>query len=139
MKEVIYTTSATSIGGRNGHVKNADGQVDLDLKTPGLKDDRTGTTPEDLFAAGYSACFNGALGAAMRIKRVKIEGEPTVTIEISLGKDADGNFQLAARIEAHIPGVDEALGHALLQDAHNICPYSRATRGNIEVTLHLLK
>jgi len=137
--DVIYTTSATSIGGRNGHVKNKDGQIDLELKTPGLKDDRTGTTPEDLFAAGYAACFNGALGAAMRIKRVKVEGEPTVTVEISLGKNEDGSFQLAANIGAHIPGVDEALANELLKDAHNICPYSRATKGNVEAKLHLVK
>jgi peroxiredoxin, ohr subfamily len=128
-----------SLGGRDGHVKNADGQIDLDLKTPGLKDNRKGTTPEDLFACGYAACFNGALGAAMRIKRVKTEEAPTVEVEISLGKNEDGSFQLAANIGARIPGVDEKLANELLHDAHNICPYSRATRGNIEAKLYLIK
>lgn len=135
MDTVLYTTSATAVGGRDGHVRNADGQIDLDMKTPGAPGDRTGTTPEDLFAAGYAACFNGALNLAMRLKRVKPAGEPSVEVEIRLGKTDSGDFQLGARIEARIPGVEKALAHELMVDAHNICPYSRATRGNIKAEL----
>ena len=136
--DTIYTTSAVSVGGRDGHVKNADGQIDLDLKTPGSPGDRKGTTPEDLFAAGYSACFNSALNHVMRIKRIKPSGDTTVKIDISLGKDPEGNFRLGARIEGHIPGVEPAQARELMEQAHTVCPYSRATKGNIDAELSIV-
>ena len=136
--EILYTTSATSVGGRDGHVKNADGQIDMDLKTPGAKDGRVGTTPEDLFAAGFSACFNSALNHVMRAKRIRPEGDTSVKIEVSLGKTETGDFRLAAKIEGHIPGMDTAQAQELMHEAHQVCPYSRATRGNIDVDLSVI-
>ena len=130
----IYTTSATVVGGRDGHVKTADGHLDMDLKTPGAPGERTGTTPEDLFAAGYAACYNSALNHVARMKRIKT-GEVSVKVEISLGKDDDDNFQLAAKIAARVPGVDEKTARELADAAHTVCPYSRATRGNIPVDI----
>lgn len=134
--EILYRTSATAEGGRNGHVKSQDGFIDMNLKTPGsMGGPGGGTTPEDLFAAGYSACFNGALLLSMRLKHIKTKEEPTVKVEITLGKTEEGDFKLAANIEADIYGVDQKTADELIKDAHNICPYSRATRGNMEVKL----
>jgi len=135
---VLYTTSAVSVGGRDGHVKNADGQIDMDLKTPGAKEGRVGTTPEDLFAAGYAACFNSALNHVMRLQRIRPEGDSVITVEISMGTTESGNFQLAATIKGHIPGMEESLVEALMEEAHQVCPYSRATRGNIDVVLQVI-
>ncbi|MDR0230591.1 MAG: organic hydroperoxide resistance protein [Dysgonamonadaceae bacterium] len=134
----LYTTSATAVGGRDGHVKSADGQIDINLKTPGAPGDNTGTTPEDLFAAGYAACFNGAFNLAARLKRIKT-GEVSVNVEISLNKTDDGKLQLAAKITAHVPDVDEKTARELIEDAHSICPYSRATQGNIPVQLEVTR
>lgn len=134
--EKLYTTSATSIGGRNGHVKSQDGFIDMDLKVPGSMGGSGGaTTPEDLFASGYSACFNGALGLAMRLKRIRATENTTIKIEVTLGKTDGGDLQLGARIFGTIPGVERRTAEELMRDAHNICPYSRATRGNIDVEL----
>ena len=134
----LYTTSATAVGGRDGHVKSADGQIDINLKTPGAPGNNTGTTPEDLFAAGYAACFNGAFNLAARLKRIKT-GEVSVNVEISLNKTDDGKLQLAAKITAHVPDVDEKTARELIEDAHGICPYSRATQGNIPVQLEITR
>ena len=128
----IYSTSAVSVGGRDGHVKSADGIIDLDLRTPGTGG--KGTTPEDLFACGWAACFNGALNLAIRLNRVKT-GEVSVKCTVTLGKTEAGNFQLAGEIEATVPGVDQETAQKLVEQAHTICPYSRATHGNIEVKL----
>lgn len=135
IKEKVYSIGAVSVGGRTGRVRSDDGTVNLELKTPGSPGSEGFANPEMLFAAGYAACFNGALGLAARLKRVTI-GETVVKVTVSLGKDADGNFQLAAVIEAQVPETDQKTAEELVRDAHNICPYSRATRGNIEVELH---
>jgi len=133
----LYTTSATAIGGREGHVKSADGQIDMNLKTPGAPGDNKGTTPEDLFASGYAACFNGAFNLAARLKRIRT-GEVSITVEISLNKTDEGKLQLAAKITAHVSGVDEKTARELAEDAHGICPYSRATQGNIPVQIEVV-
>ncbi len=132
----LYITSAKAVGGRDGHVKSADGQIDMNLKTPGAPGDNTGTTPEDLFAAGYAACFNGAFNLAARLKRIRT-GEVSITVEISLNKTDEGKFQLAAKITAHVPGVDEKTARELAEEAHGICPYSRATQGNMPVRIEV--
>ena len=117
INEKMYTTSAVSVGGRNGHVKSADGFIDMDLRTPGAMGGPGGaTTPEDLFASGYAACFNGALNLAASLSKIKV-GETKVTVEVSLGKDADGNLQLGAKIEAIVPGVDQATAQQLVDKA----------------------
>lgn len=135
--ETLYTATATAVGGREGHVKSTDGVIDMALKMPVGMGGAGGnaTNPEQLFAAGYSACFNGALNLNARMKRIRT-GEVSVTVSVSIGKTAEGAFQLAAKIEANIPGVTEEVAKELVEAAHQTCPYSRAIRGNIEVELH---
>ncbi len=134
LTEVLYSTAATSVGGRQGHVKSADGVLDLELGAPGSKM-RVTANPETLFAAGYSACFQGALAAQAKKEDIDTS-ESTVTATVSFGKADDGGVGIAVAIEAHVPGVDVAKVQELADVAHaEICPYSKATRGNIEVTI----
>ena len=133
LTEVLYTTAATAEGGRQGHVKSADGIIDLELGAPGSKS-RPTANPETLFAAGYSACFQGAL--ANRAKTVDIDtSDSTVTAEVSFGPSEDGGFGLAVELKVEIPGVEAEQAHELVELAHQFCPYSKATRGNINVEL----
>jgi lipoyl-dependent peroxiredoxin len=133
LTKVSYTSSARARGGREGHVTSADGVVDLDLARPGSVSEPT-ANPETLFAAGYAACFQGAL--ANRAKTQGIDtSDSTVTANVSLGAAEDGGVGLAVELEVDIPGVDPAKAQELLELAHQYCPYSKATRGNIEVTL----
>lgn len=136
LTKVAYTTSATAHGGRAGHVISADGVIDLDMAQPGTTDKPT-ANPETLFAAGYSACFQGALA-----NRAKLQGIDTsaseVTAEVSFGPSEDGGFGIAVELKVHIPGVDLAKARELVDLAHAFCPYSKATRDNIEVTLTVL-
>jgi Ohr subfamily peroxiredoxin len=137
--EAIYTASATATGdGRNGHVRSADGILDFDLAVPKEMGGPGGalTNPEELFAAGYAACFHSALKAAARLAKVTL-ADTAVTIDIGVGRNEQGGFGLKAAIEAEINGVDEATARQLLETAHQLCPYSNATRGNIEVDLSL--
>ena len=137
--EAIYTASATATGdGRNGHVRSADGVLDFDLAVPKEMGGPGGalTNPEELFAAGYAACFHSALKAAARLAKVTLT-DTAITIDIGVGRNDKGGFQLKAAIEAEITGVDEATAHQLLETAHQLCPYSNATRGNIDVQLTL--
>lgn len=132
----MYTAVATSVGGRAGHVKSEDGIIDMDLRAPKEMGGPGGAAnPELLFAAGYSACFNSALNFVARTKRIRV-GETTVTIAASLGKNEEDQFQLAARIDVNVPGVTPEVAEELVKEANAVCPYSRATKGNIEVTLH---
>ena len=133
LNKVTYTTSATAKGGRAGHVRSADGLVDFDLAQPGTTPEPA-VNPETLFAAGYSACFQGAL--ANRAKAQGIDtSDSTVTANVSFGPSDDGGSGLAVELEVSIPGVDAAKAQELVELAHQFCPYSKATRGNIEVTL----
>ena len=133
LTEVAYTTAASAKGGRAGHVKSADGIIDLDLAQPGTSSEPK-ANPETLFAAGYAACFQGAL--ANRAKTQGIDtSDSTVTAEVSFGRTDDGGVGLAVAITAEIPGVDSAKGQELVELAHQFCPYSKATRGNIVVTV----
>lgn len=134
--EKLYQTYAVSVGGRDGHVSSADGIIDLDLRIPQSMGGKGGaTTPEDLFASGWSACFNGALHMAIMQNHIRLPEEPIVKITVILGKTSEGNFQLAGEIEATIPGVDQQTADKLIKQAEKICPYSRATHGNIDVKL----
>ncbi|WP_236790698.1 organic hydroperoxide resistance protein [Amycolatopsis sp. GM8] len=132
--EALYTAVATSRGdGRNGEVTSSDGVIDEQLAIPKEMGGPGGerTNPEQLFAAGYSACFHSALQAVARQSKVALNGT-TVTAEVSIGKDGDA-FGLAVKLEATLPGLEQGRADELVALAHQLCPYSRATRGNIEV------
>ncbi|MGF1425631.1 organic hydroperoxide resistance protein [Kitasatospora sp. LaBMicrA B282] len=133
----LYTTAATSTGdGRNGHVRTADGVFDADLAVPkemgGPGGDRT--NPEQLFAAGYAACFHNGLRLIAAGQKTPVAGS-TVTAEVSLLAIDDGRFTLAVALTAHLPGLAQATADQLMQDTHRVCPYSNSTRGNVEVAL----
>jgi osmotically inducible protein OsmC len=133
LKKVAYTTAATAHGGRAGHVRSADGLVDFDLAQPGTTPEPA-VNPETLFAAGYAACFQGALENRAKTKGVDTSSS-TVTAQVSFGPSEDGGFGLAVELEVDIPGVDAAQAQELVELAHQFCPYSKATRDNIVVTL----
>ena len=134
LTKVAYTTSATAKGGRAGHVTSADGVIDLDLAQPGSFHGDPKANPETLFAAGYSACFQGALANRAKTRGVDTS-DSTVTAEVSFGPSEDGGFGLAVELKVHVPGVDPETVRELIELAHEFCPYSKATRGNIKVTL----
>ncbi|MBA0049979.1 organic hydroperoxide resistance protein [Streptomyces sp. AJS327] len=133
--EVSYTAVATAENGRDGRVCSDDGRLDVVVNPPReMGGSGAGTNPEQLFAAGYSACFQGALSAVARQEHVDISTS-TVTARVGIGKTSDGGFGLTVTLSASIPKVDRATARQLMERAHQVCPYSRATRGNIEVTL----
>lgn len=137
--EKLYTAQATATGGRNGHVKSSDGVLDLDVRMPKELGGSGGaySNPEQLFAAGYAACFDSALNLVIRTQKVTT-GTTTVIANVSLGKNDNGGFGLAVKLQVAIPGVDPETGKELIEKAHQVCPYSNATRGNIEVELALI-
>jgi osmotically inducible protein OsmC len=134
--KAIYTAVATATGGRNGHVKSDNGVLDVQVRMPkalgGLNDDFT--NPEQLFAAGYSACFDSALNLVIKQTKVKT-GETTVTSKVSIGQIENGGFGLAVEMSVNIPEVSLEEANELVEKAHQICPYSNAIRNNIEVNL----
>ncbi|MEV0264883.1 organic hydroperoxide resistance protein [Streptomyces sp. NPDC050617] len=133
--DVVYTAVATAENGRDGRVASDDGQLDVVVNPPKeMGGSGAGTNPEQLFAAGYSACFQGALGVVARKEKADISGS-TVTAKVGIGKTPEGGFGLKVELSASIPNVDAATAKDLLEKAHQVCPYSNATRGNIEVTL----
>ena len=134
--KVLYTAVATATGGRNGQVKTDNGVLDLPVRAPkamgGANDDYT--NPEQLFAAGYAACFDSALNYAIRLEKVRT-GETSVTAKVSIGPLEGGAFGLAVELAVNIPGVSIEEAQRLTERAHQVCPYSNATRNNIEVNL----
>ncbi|MFI5757029.1 organic hydroperoxide resistance protein [Streptomyces sp. NPDC051569] len=133
--DVVYTAVATAENGRDGRVSSDDGKLDVVVNPPKeMGGSGAGTNPEQLFAAGYSACFQGALGVVARQAKADISGS-TVTAKVGFGKTEAGGFGLEVAISASIPNVDEATAKELLEKAHAVCPYSNATRGNIKVEL----
>lgn len=139
--KAMYTATATIQGGRTGKVETSDGALKLELSMPEAMGGQggSGTNPEQLFAAGYGACFASALEHVAEQDGVKLE-QVVVKHHVSIGKDtADNGFQLAVAIDAQIPGVERDVAQDLLQKAHDFCPYSKATRGNIEVKLSLIE
>ncbi|WP_295123311.1 organic hydroperoxide resistance protein [uncultured Chitinophaga sp.] len=136
MIKPLYTASATAKGGRNGHIKSSDGVLDLEVRTPKELGGSGGsyTNPEQLFAAGYAACFDSALSLVIRTAKVEA-GETTVTGHVGIGKNDAGGFGLAVTLEVHIPGVSADVADELVAKAHQVCPYSNAIRGNVEVIL----
>ncbi|AMX00575.1 MULTISPECIES: organic hydroperoxide resistance protein [Rummeliibacillus] len=137
---VLYTASATAVGGRLGRVVSSDNVLDLDLKTPKELGGPGGygTNPEQLFAAGYSACFDSALNLVIKTQRVKEVTSTAVTANVSIFKGENNGFKLAVELEAEVEGVDKETAQKLVEAAHQVCPYSNATRGNIEVTLKVV-
>ncbi len=135
---VLFTSTATAKGGRNGHVKSDDGVLDLNLVMPGSPEskEQSGTNPEQLFAAGYSACFDGALN--LMAKRQNKDIESTITAAVSLNKDQeDDGFKISVELHANLKGVSQEEAEELVKAAHEFCPYSKATRGNIDVQLEV--
>ncbi|MEV6245292.1 organic hydroperoxide resistance protein [Streptomyces sp. NPDC051742] len=132
--DVLYTAVATAENGRDGRVATDDGRLDVVVNPPkAMGGSGAGTNPEQLFAAGYSACFQGALGVVARNENADVSGA-TVTAEVGIGKNDDG-FGIIVKISATIPNVDVETAKSLIEKAHQVCPYSKATRGNITVEL----
>ncbi|WP_088314354.1 organic hydroperoxide resistance protein [Kineosporia sp. R_H_3] len=134
--DALYTAVATATGdGRNGHVRSDDGLVDTDVRMPaGLGGPGGATNPEQLFAAGYAACFHSAVKVVARRDKLDVDGTE-ITTRVSIGSNGAGGFGLAVELDLHAPNLDKAAAQDLLEKAHQVCPYSNATRGNIEVTL----
>ena len=134
MTDAIYTAHAHAVGGRNGTAKSDDGHLDVKLAYPkSMGGDGNGTNPEQLFAAGYSACFLGALGLVARNMGVKL-GEHSLDAEVDLIKD-DTSFHIGVRLKLNAPELDRETAEKVLRAAHEVCPYSKATRGNVQVDL----
>lgn len=129
---VLYTAQTHTTGGRQGESYSSDGNLDIQLTPPG--GNGAGTNPEQLFAAGWSACFLSAMGLTAGKHNVKLPTETAVDAEVDL-LNTDGAFSLRARLNVTIPGVDRETAQAIADDAHQVCPYSKATRGNIDVTI----
>jgi osmotically inducible protein OsmC len=132
--KVIYTGKTHTIGGRDGSARSVDGRLDVKLSPPGGAGE--GTNPEQLFAAGWSACFIGAMRHAARAGKVALPANLAVDAEVDLGT-GEGGYALQARLNVSLPGLDHQVAKALVEAAHQTCPYSKATRGNIDVTLDL--
>ncbi|MBV9736348.1 MAG: organic hydroperoxide resistance protein [Acidisphaera sp.] len=136
---VSYTAHATAVGGRRGHVQSDDGAVKFDLSLPKSMggEGRSGATnPEQLFASGYAACFGGALDFIARQEKVELK-DASITADVTIAKQGDG-FVLSTKLSGKLPGVDRATAERLMQKAHEFCPYSKATRGNMQVELAVL-
>jgi osmotically inducible protein OsmC len=135
--DVKYRTSATATGGRDGRARTADGRLEVQLATPkelgGAGGE--GTNPEQLFAAGYAACFLGALKVAGQQLKVRVPAETSITATVGIGPRAAGGFGITADLEVTLPGVDRAEAQKVVEAAHQICPYSNATRNNVDVGL----
>ena len=133
--EILYTAESSVVGGREGHVKSSDGIIDMKVSMPkgmGGKGEAN-TNPEQLFSAGYAACFDGALNLVAMMAKHKVETKTTA--KVSIGKNAEGGFDICAEITSEIKGVSQEIADELMNTAHQVCPYSRATRGNIDVAI----
>src|SRR5271166_7109832 len=134
--KVAYTAKTHTIGGReHGISRSSDGRLDVRLSTPGSS--RAGTNPEQLFAAGWSACFEGAIALAAHRKKIRLPPDVAIDAEVDLHLD-DGEYFLGARLNVSIPGIERNIAQGLVEDAEAICPYSKATRGNIAVTYNVV-
>lgn len=132
---VLYTAKVHTTGGRDGASRSSDGRLDIKLSTPGTAG--TGTNPEQLLAAGWPACFEGAMGIAARKMKVTLPAELAIDAEVDLCRTGEDYF-LQARLNVSLPGVERELAQALVDAAHQTCPYSKTTRGNIDVVVTLL-
>jgi Ohr subfamily peroxiredoxin len=135
IERVLYTGKTHTTGGRDGASLSSDGRLDIKLSSPGSSD--AGTNPEQLFAAGWSACFIGAIGLAAAKLKVALPADLAVDTEVDLCNSA-GAYFLQARLNVSLPGIEPDVAQALVDAAHQTCPYSKATRGNIGVTINLV-
>ncbi|MCY1227385.1 Organic hydroperoxide resistance protein OhrB [compost metagenome] len=134
-EKVLYTGKTHTTGGREGASQSSDNRLDIKLSSPGSAG--SGTNPEQLFAAGWSACFIGAMGIAAAQMKIKLPAETAVDAEVDLGM-TDGAYFLQARLNVSLPGLDTETARAITDAAHQTCPYSKATRGNIGVTINVI-
>ncbi|WP_027055232.1 organic hydroperoxide resistance protein [Mesorhizobium erdmanii] len=135
--KILYTAKTHVSGGReHGVARSSDGRLDVNFGVPGTA--QKGTNPEQLFAAGWSACFESAIGLLVRKKRISLSGDVTIDAEVDLNQSEATGFSLTARLAVAVPGVERNVAQALIDEAHQICPYSKATRGNIDVTITLI-
>jgi osmotically inducible protein OsmC len=136
LDKVLYTGKThTTSGGRDGEARSDDGRLDIKLSRPGSAGN--GTNPEQLFAAGWSACFIGAMGRAAGAQKVTLPADLSVDAEVDLGTAGEAFF-LQARLNVHLPGLDGNTARSIVDAAHQLCPYSKATRGNIDVEINLV-
>ncbi len=137
--DVKYTTQATATGGRDGRAATADGSLDVRLATPKELGGGggPGNNPEQLFAAGYSACFLGAMKFVASQEKMKVPDDTTVTATVGIGPRSEGGFGITAALKVSLPGLDRAQAQSLVEKAHQVCPYSNATRGNVDVQLQV--
>ncbi|MBA2590509.1 MAG: organic hydroperoxide resistance protein [Alphaproteobacteria bacterium] len=133
--KILYTAQTHTTGGRDGASRSSDGRLDVKLSTPGTAG--AGTNPEQLFAAGWSACFEGAMAHAARQMKIALPAGVAVDAEVDLNL-GDSGFFLRARLNVSIPGLDRETAQRVVEAAHQTCPYSKATRGNIEVAVNLV-
>jgi lipoyl-dependent peroxiredoxin len=135
-EKLLYTAKTHTTGGReHGVSRSSDGHLDIRLSTPGVAG--IGTNPEQLFAAGWSACFEGAMGIAARKRKLRLPEDLAIDAEVDLNLD-EGAFFLRARLNVSVPGMDREVAQALLNEAHLTCPYSKAIRGNVDVVINLI-
>jgi Ohr subfamily peroxiredoxin len=134
-KKTLYTAQVHVTGGRDGAARSSDDRLDIQLGSPGSK--RPGTNPEQLFAAGWSACFEGALGLAASEAGIKLPAETAIDAEVDLNLDEVEGYSIGARLKVSLPGLDPEVARSLVDRAHATCPYSKMTRGGIEAEVTL--
>lgn len=135
LEKVLYTAKTHTTGGRDGESRSSDGRLEVKPSSPGSSG--SGTNPEQLFAAGWSACFIGAMGVAASQIKVALPPDRAVDAEVDLGM-TDGGYLLRARLNVSLPGLDPDVARSIVDTAHQLCPYSKATRGNIDVEINLV-
>lgn len=138
LEKIVYTAHATATGGRDGIAKTDDGKLDVKLDPPRVMGGGgTGTNPEQLFAAGYAACFIGAMKFVAGTQKIQLPADTSIDSSVSFGPLANGakGFGVGVDMVIHVPGMDKAAAEKLVHDAHEVCPYSNATRNNIDVKL----
>ena len=137
--KTLYTAEVSATGGRSGHVKSSDGVIDMPVTVPeGLGGKGGSTNPEQLFAAGYAACFQSALLLVAGKQQIKLAPESTVTAQVSLNQLDNNNYGLSVKLAVDVKGIDREKAEELVQQAHEVCPYSVGTRGNINVQLEVV-
>jgi len=137
--KTLYTAEVTATGGRSGHVKSSDGVIDMPVTVPeGLGGKGGSTNPEQLFAAGYAACFQSALLLVAGKQGIQLEKDSTVTAQVSLNQLENGNYGLSVKLDVDVKGIDKEQAQQLVNQAHEVCPYSVGTKGNINVELNIV-
>ena len=136
--DVVYTTSARATGGRDGHSATLDGAVDVQLAVPKeMGGNGKGVNPEQLFATGYAACFLGALKLVASQKKVKLSPDAAVTATVGIGPRSEGGFGIEVSLEVSVPGLSKEEAEPLVEETHQVCPYSNATRNNVDVKISI--